>query len=151
MDSDDLSWQVYTFDQLTTDTLYRLLQLRSEVFVVEQDIVYQDLDDVDRVALHLLGFLQEHLICYARILPPGCRYPGAAIGRIITGQSYRGKGYGSQLVMQAIACSRQNWPDTTINISAQLHLQEFYSQLGFQAVGAPYDEEEILHIKMVQE
>ena len=151
MANPDLNWQICTFDELSNDALYRLLQLRSEVFVVEQNIVYQDLDEVDRKAIHVQGFSGNELICYARLLPPGCRYPGPAIGRIITRKEFRKQGFGSQLVNRSIACCKQHWSDLPITISAQQHLEQFYTALAFTTISAPYDEEGIPHIRMVHE
>jgi len=144
----DLSWECLAFKQLTTPTLYALLQLRSEVFVVEQDCVYQDLDGYDEFAWHLLGWRDNTLLCYARLFAPGVKYPGASIGRVIIKQIVRGEGLGRELMGQAITACEARWPNAAITISAQHHLEEFYGSLGFETVSAPYLEDDIPHVEM---
>lgn len=144
----DLAWECLPFEQLTTFALYEILQLRSEVFVVEQDCVYQDLDGHDAAAWHLLGTRGGELLCYARIFSPGLKYPGASIGRVIIRQSVRGEGLGRELMTQAIAACESHWPEAPITISAQHHLERFYGSLGFETVSEPYLEDDIPHVQM---
>lgn len=148
MDS-DITWQCSTFDELQGRQLYQILQLRAEVFVIEQDCIYQDMDDNDQQASHLAGYRNDELICYARLLPPGLKYTGASIGRVITRQSVRGEGLGMVLMQQAISHCQQHWPGKGISISAQQHLEKFYQSLGFSTQSDPYDEDGIPHIEML--
>lgn len=151
--SSRIIWQCCEFDELSSYDLYRILQLRAEVFVVEQNCVYQDVDELDLQALHVAGYLQAEdsklsLTCYVRLLPPGVKYETASIGRVATKKSLRGGGLGKALMQQSIAYCHNEWPGTVITISAQQHLQKFYTELGFTAESEPYDEDGIPHIEM---
>ena len=144
---------IKSFNQLTIDELYELLQLRSEVFVVEQTCYYQDLDDRDRHpgALHLLGYHNDRLGGYLRILPKGVSYPEhQSIGRVVTSDAVRGQGAGHQLLHQGVAlCLSQN-SELPIKISAQEHLQGYYGSQGFVTVSEVYQEDGINHVAMVR-
>lgn len=146
--SSSIIWQCSSFDQLQTLPLYQILQLRAEVFVIEQNCIYQDMDDHDQQALHLLGYREDALICYTRLLPPGLKYTGASIGRVITRQSIRGEGLGKLLMQQSIRHCHESWPGQAISISAQQHLELFYNSLGFSTQSKPYNEDGIPHIEM---
>jgi ElaA protein len=138
------------FDQLTLDELYLLLQLRSEVFVVEQNCVYQDIDDKDRHGFHLLGYLDMHLVAYSRILPLGVSYLDyCSIGRVCTKQTHRQLGLGKSLMQKAIQHCHELYPDTKIKISAQSYLLKFYTEIGFEAIGEEYLEDDIPHQAMI--
>lgn len=138
------------FDQLSINELYEILALRTEVFVVEQNCPYQDLDGKDKKALHVLGMQNNNIVAYARILEKGIAYKNySAIGRIVTHNSIRGKGYGDHLVRSAIEATKVSYPDTSIKISAQAHLEKFYNELGFIFTGEAYLEDNIPHIGMV--
>lgn len=137
-----------TFDELNVNELYDILQLRAEIFVVEQNCAYQDLDDKDRKALHLMGHQQSKLISYARILAPGISYKEASIGRVVVAASYRKKGTGKELMMEAIRETLGKYNVKEIVISAQQYLERFYSDLGFVTESEPYEEDHIPHIKM---
>lgn len=145
-------WSCMRFDELTTEDLYRILQLRAEIFIVEQDCVYQDVDGFDQAALHVMGYLpasgEPQLICYSRLIPPGLKYEGASIGRVATKKSERGGGNGKTLMVNSLAFCKDYWPDTAITISAQQYLQQFYTLLGFETLSEPYDEDGIPHIRM---
>jgi len=145
----DLKWSCLNFEQLSPALLYSILQLRAEVFVVEQKCVYQDPDGYDQQALHVIGRLNEDLVCYTRILPPGLKYQGPAIGRVVTSHAIRGSGYGAPLVQKSIGYCRQHWPDAAVHVSAQQYLEKFYIKLGFATVSEMYLEDEIPHIEMV--
>ncbi|MEM8526554.1 MAG: GNAT family N-acetyltransferase [Bacteroidota bacterium] len=139
------------FYELFLDELYECLRLRQEVFVVEQDCPYLDNDDKDQKGLHLMGKVDGELMAYARLLPKGVSYENyASIGRIVTSLKGRGKGYGKSLVQTAIAEIEQNWGKQAIKISAQQYLLKFYQELGFQAVGEDYLEDDIPHIAMIR-
>lgn len=149
---DSVRLSLLLFAQLEGERLYRVLQLRSAVFVVEQQCIYQDIDGLDRQAQHLLVEDAEGGLCaYARILPPGVVYVETAIGRILTAACWRGSGYGRWLIRQSVHCARQLYPDSPIRIGAQAHLQGLYHDCGFKTVGEPYDEDGILHIQMLLE
>ena len=157
-----LRWRAVTFDALTTTDLYRLLQLRSAVFVVEQACVFQDLDGLDFAAVHLLGEVGQatatassaaaegQLWAYARLLPAGVSFPEASIGRVVTAPEGRGTGLGHVLMRQAVGELHRLWGPQPIRIGAQAHLQPFYRQIGFEPQGALYLEDGIEHIEMVR-
>ena len=144
----NINFQCKTFEELKNEELYKILRLRAEVFILEQDCVYQDLDNSDQEALHIFTKQEGQLLAYARILQPGVKYSEASIGRIITRTSMRGLGIGQLLVKESIAQCCDRWPKSSISISAQLRLETFYSKLGFQTVSSPYLEDDIPHIKM---
>ena len=146
-----ISWKCSKFRELTIHELYSLLQLRTAVFVLEQNCLYQDLDDNDQISMHVTGNQGEKLLCYARILPPGVKYTTPSIGRVITHQTLRQDGYGKQLMSKAINYCHQYWPKKAITISAQQHLQKFYSEFDFVTESEPYLEDGILHIQMRRE
>jgi ElaA protein len=150
-----LSWTCRPFAALDAATLYEILALRSQVFVLEQRCVYLDPDGLDPVLLHLQGRDVSggagNLQAYARLVPPrakGAQQPLPMIGRVVTAPTARGAGQGRALMQQAIAECGRLWPGQTIEISAQQHLERFYASLGFEPVSAPYDEDGILHVDM---
>lgn len=145
-----LTWTCKPFQQLSAADLYAILRLRAEVFVVEQNCPYQDLDNNDQQALHLGGFDGEELACYVRLLPPGLKYTGASIGRVVTAMTVRGTGIGRELMREALRNCEQRWPGVEITISAQHHLEKFYASLGFGTVSEPYMEDDIPHIEMTR-
>ena len=137
------------FQELSVDELYLFLQLRSEIFCVEQNCVYQDLDNKDQKALHLMGYDDsDKLVAYARILVPGVSYKEASIGRVVLSASLRGKGAGKELMQAAIDASIKKLNVNEIVISGQQYLEKFYNDLGFVTESEPYEEDHILHIKM---
>ena len=140
-----------TFSELTTEELYQLLQLRSEVFVVEQDCVYQDIDDKDQVALHVLGYDGFRLVAYTRIFKPGDYFKEASIGRVVVKQKERNKAYGYDIMKASIQAVSTNYNTNNIRISAQLYLTHFYNNLGFKEVGEEYLEDGIPHINMLKD
>ena len=144
-----LEWRLATFDRLTASELYALLQLRTEVFVMEQKCIFQDMDGADDQAAHLLGTQEGQLIAYARLFPAGVKFAEASIGRVVTRGSARGQGLGHLLVLRAIAAVQTLWGAQPIRIGAQARLKAYYSQHGFADVGAPYIEDGIDHIEMV--
>lgn len=127
---------------------HRVLALRAQVFVVEQNCAYQDPDGKDVVSYHLLMESGEELVAYARLVPPGVSYPEAAIGRVVTSQTVRGKGWGKSLMEIAIAQTQKKFEVNEICISAQSYLLKFYGDLGFVAEGEEYLEDDIPHWKM---
>lgn len=143
-----LNWECRKFSELSLEQLYALLQLRAEVFVLEQKCPYQDPDGNDQVALHVLGYRGEKLLAYTRLLPPGTRYDSCSIGRVVTSPAIRGDGIGQQLMDKSIDYCRQNWGDSAITISAQQYLEKFYNRLGFETESEPYQEDGIPHVQM---
>ena len=141
-----LIWQ--SFESLTNDQLYDILNLRQKVFIIEQDCLYEDLDYSDQDANHLLLYKDNRLIGYSRVFPPGIKYDGASIGRIVTDLDYRGKGYGKSITHESIQFLKNNFPESDITISAQYRLVDFYENLGFETEGNVYLEDDIEHIKM---
>jgi ElaA protein len=145
-----MMWRCVEFSELTTSELYAILAARSEVFVVEQDCIYQDPDDHDQRTFHLWGQSDgQQLAAYLRILPPGEKYPEASLGRVLTRAPWRGTGLGKLLVAEGISRSRQLFPQIPLRISAQAHLENFYGAFGFVAISPPYDEDGIPHIEML--
>lgn len=138
-----------TFNNLTINQLYQILALRSEVFVVEQDCVYQDIDGCDQQAIHVLFNQNDTLVAYARILPPKTYFEQLSIGRVIVKETYRGTNLGHKLMTYALQLCNTTYPEERIKISAQQHLTNFYKQHGFTAVGEGYLEDGIPHIAMI--
>ena len=138
------------FNELSTQELYTVLQLRAEVFVVEQDCVYQDLDNKDLDAYHVLGVLDTKIVAYARIFKPGDYFLESSIGRIVVKKEFRKFQYGYKLVVNSIQFIENNLQQNTILISAQSYLTKFYNSLGFTQVGEEYLEDGIPHIKMLK-
>lgn len=139
---------VKSFDKLSREELYQLLALRSEVFVVEQDCAYQDVDGKDKEALHLMVFEGSVLAAYARIFPPGAYFNKASVGRVVVKSTYRGRALGVALMKAAMHTAKERFNTAEISLSAQTYLKKFYTDLGFQAVGAEYLEDGIPHILM---
>lgn len=148
--SNELDFYCLPFNKLSGERLYRLLQLRSEVFVVEQTCIYQDMDgkDTHADALHLLMFKQEQLLAYARILPSGLSYATPSIGRIVVAPSCRGSNLGRLVIAEAISQARETWPNEKITIGAQAHLLNLYQEFGFVCISEEYLEDGIPHIDM---
>ena len=146
----DLTYRALAFDELTTAELYALLRLRAEVFVVEQDCVYQDLDDKDQQAIHLLGETPDgRLAAYTRLLPRGVSYPDyASIGRVVTAPFARGKGIGRPLMQESLRELHARYGIQPVKISAQAHLQAYYGSIGFRTITEEYLEDGIPHVGM---
>lgn len=143
-----ITWTCKSFDELTPAELYALLQLRSKVFVVEQNCIFLDADGKDQSSFHFMGWQGDVLQAYTRLLPPGVAYEEASIGRVVTSLTARGSGIGRQLMQQSIAACRQLFGNGTIKIGAQLYLKDFYASLGFIPTGGIYPEDGIDHIHM---
>jgi len=138
----------YNFSSLNTDQLYRLLQLRSEVFVVEQNCVYQDIDGKDQKALHVLGTVEANIVAYTRVFKPGDYLEKAAIGRVVVASDFRKRDFGQAIMQASIAAVENHFNTTAIGLSAQTYLLNFYNDLGFSALGETYLEDGIPHIYM---
>ena len=146
-----LEIKVKSFDELTIQELYDVLQLRSEVFVVEQDCVYQDLDGKDQKALHVLGFKNDKLVGYTRIFKPGIYFEESSIGRVVVAKNERKYKYGYDLMNASIEAIKKHFKKSVIKISAQCYLKTFYNNVGFEEVGQEYLEDGIPHIAMIRE
>ncbi|GGD22089.1 GNAT family N-acetyltransferase [Flavobacterium orientale] len=144
----DLKFEIKRFNELSTLEIYNLLQLRSEVFVVEQNCVYQDIDGKDDKAIHLLGIFDEELVGYVRIFKPGDYFDEASIGRVVIKESHRDRKWGYELMNKAIEVVEVELNETKITISAQLYLKKFYENLGFKQTSETYLEDDIPHIQM---
>ncbi len=142
-------WICKAFNELTLAELYRILQLRSEVFVVEQNCVYLDPDSKDPSCYHLCAWLHDQLVAYCRIVPPGISYEEASIGRVLSHPAHRKDGYGKQLMQKAIEKTYALYNGAPIKIGAQQYLLKFYGELGFEPVGGPYLEDNIPHVLML--
>ena len=147
---DGLRWHSARFDQLSPDVLYAALQLRSAVFVVEQQCLFPDMDGNDRQAIHLMGWRDKGLVAYARCFAPGVQFAESSIGRIATRLDARGGGLGHQLVTRSLALIRTNWGPQPVRIGAQARLKFFYHQHGFVDTGIDYVEDGIDHVEMLK-
>ncbi len=143
-----LIWKIKPFEALSLSELYNVLQLRSEVFVVEQNCVYQDIDGKDQKALHVIGEYNDETVAYCRIFKPGDYFEKSSIGRVIIKESYRDKKWGHDLIREAIQAIKDSFGETEITISAQLYLKKFYESHGFVQTSEEYLEDGIPHIEM---
>lgn len=141
---------IKSFQDLTVQELYRILQIRSEIFVVEQNCVYQDLDDKDQKALHVLGMKNGTIVAYTRIFKPGDYFEFASIGRVVVSKNQRQHKYGYDIMNASIKAVKDNFNVTEIKIGAQCYLRKFYGNLGFKEVGEEYLEDGIPHIHMIR-
>ena len=146
-----LTVYIKTFNELNTTELYDLLQLRSEIFVVEQDCVYQDLDGKDDKAIHVLAYYDQKLVAYTRLFKPGDYFEEASIGRVVVRKNYRQHRFGYDIMNASIDFLKLEHGIKTIKISAQTYLKRFYNNLGFKEVGEGYLEDGIPHIGMIKE
>ncbi|MEL6811013.1 MAG: GNAT family N-acetyltransferase [Bacteroidota bacterium] len=141
---------IKTFDQLTTKELHDILQLRSEVFVVEQDCVYQDIDGKDEKALHVFGKKSGRVAAYTRCFAPGIYFKEAAIGRVVVPKDQRQYGYGHDIMKASVKAIYDQYGEQPIKLSAQTYLTQFYQSHGFKQVGEGYLEDGIPHIAMIR-
>lgn len=164
--NDLVQWQCLRFDDLSPPLLYAILRARSEVFVVEQNCVFPDMDDADQDCLHLVGIVAKkvkeevaeqiadhrkiRVAAYLRIVPPGIKFAEASIGRVITTKEFRGSGSGKALVSEGIAQLEQRYPNQPIRIGAQAYLEKFYGSFGFVTVSDIYLEDDIEHVEMLR-
>lgn len=145
-----IQWHLVPFSQLSTTQLYQLLKLRVDVFVVEQNCPYPELDgnDILHGVHHLLGYKNDELVACTRLLPAGTTYDSISIGRVATKHNARGGGLGHQLMQKSIMYCQQLWPNEAIEIGAQEHLKPFYQQHGFVVTSDVYLEDGIPHVDM---
>ena len=145
-----MNFIIKKFSKLTIIELYEILQLRSEVFVVEQDCVYQDIDGKDEKALHVIGYKKGKIIAYARIFDSGHYFETPSIGRVVVSKSQRKFGYGHDLIKASIEAIYDYYQSKLITISAQTYLLKFYSSHGFETHGEEYMEDGLPHIRMIK-
>jgi len=147
--NETLRWTCLPFDALTPAQLYAILQLRIEVFIVEQNCVFQDADGKDVHCDHLMGWLENDLVAYTRIVPPGVSYPQhPSIGRVVTSGKVRNQGLGRILMEKSIQYVHNKYGEIPIKIGAQCYLNDFYQSLGFMNSGPVYLEDGIEHVEM---
>lgn len=141
-------WKIKTFSELTTPELYEIIKARINVFVVEQDCPYPDLDDNDQKAIHLWAEKEGEVLAYCRIFDKGVKYPETSIGRVVTTENGRGTGLGKQLIKYALEIIENRLGTSEVRISAQDYLLKFYSDFGFHDTGKKYLEDNIPHTEM---
>ena len=150
----EIAWQWSRFSELTPHALYAVLRARSDVFVVEQNCVFLDLDDADQDAWHLMGWIGRGpgrtLAAYLRVLAPGCKFTEASIGRVLTTRDFRRTGVGRALMIEGVRKCLEIHPGHAIRIGAQRYLSDFYGGFGFRAASEPYLEDGIEHIEMLR-
>lgn len=143
--------RIRSFEELNQQELYEILQLRAEVFVVEQKCAYLDPDGKDQLALHVLGYHRESLVAYTRVFAAGDYMDDCSIGRVCVKATYRGQNLGVEIMKASMDAARTRFSARRIALSAQLYLQKFYEEMGFTARGGTYLEDDIPHIKMILE
>lgn len=148
----NITWYHKHFRDLNTTELYQILQLRNEVFIVEQNCPFQDLDDKDFKCYHLMGFdtVSQKIMAYTRIVPAGVSYEEASIGRVVSSLLARGGGFGKQLMKKSIELLEELYGGVPIRIGAQLYLKKYYESFGFQQDSEVYLEDGIEHIIMIR-
>jgi ElaA protein len=145
-----ITWILKDFDTLTPHELYAILRLRTEVFVVEQACIFQDIDNKDQLSYHLMGLENNTLVAYTRLIPPHLSYEEPSIGRVVIAASARGGGVGKLLMKKSIAEIARLYGKTPIRLGAQLYLKKFYESFGFIQSSDIYDEDGIDHIEMIR-
>jgi ElaA protein len=146
-----IQWKTKPFEALSVNELYDLLKLRSEIFVVEQNCVYLDLDGKDKLALHLFGEFEGKVVAHARLIKPGISFDNASIGRVVVDANYRDRKWGHDLMREAITGIALHYGESKITIGAQLYLKKFYESHGFVQTSEMYLEDDIPHIDMDRE
>lgn len=145
-----IEWQWCRLDELSSRQLYAVMAARSDVFVVEQNCVYRDLDGRDAEAMHLIAWSGAAVAAYTRVLAPGAAFAEPSIGRVLTTHAFRGGGLGRELFAKSVAQVEALYPGRSIRIGAQSHLERFYGSFGFAKASAEYIEDGIAHIEMVK-
>jgi ElaA protein len=146
-----IEWTVKPFESLSANELYDMLRLRSEIFVVEQNCVYLDMDGKDKKGLHLIGIFNGQIVAYSRLLEPGISFENASIGRVVVDATFRNRKWGHNLMQESIAGIKNHFNETKITIGAQFHLKNFYEYHGFAQSSEIYLEDGIPHIEMKKE
>lgn len=143
-----MNWHVKRFDELTISELYKLIKARVDVFVVEQECPYEELDNLDQVAIHYYAEENGKIAALVRILPKHTTYEEATIGRVLVTKEFRRQGIAWEIMQRAIAFVQEEWQEDKISLQAQTYLQSFYESLGFRQVSPVYEEDQIPHIDM---
>lgn len=146
----EINWSAKAFDELSLSELYKILRLREQVFILEQECAYDDLDNKDQKAIHLMGSVNNTIVAYARLFRPGDYLDHASIGRVLVDKDYRKHSFGRELMRKSIEEIQNRFNEQVITISAQCYLIEFYEQLGFRVSSEPYLEDDIPHISMTR-
>jgi ElaA protein len=146
-----MNWTLYSsFDAIPSNILYNVLKMRQDVFIIEQNCIYEDIDNLDRVCEHLVLAAGDSIAAYARIVPAGVKYQEVSIGRIVVNPDYRGRGLGKNTVQKSLEILiRKKIP--VVRIEAQAHLKKFYENLGFSKDSEIYELDGILHLEMLQQ
>ncbi|MEQ6377926.1 GNAT family N-acetyltransferase [Bacillaceae bacterium S4-13-56] len=144
-----MEWICKSFNELSNDELYQIMKARVEIFVVEQECPYPELDGHDQVSQHLYGIEDGQIAVYARLVPKNTKYKEASIGRVIVTQPFRGRGYGHQLMEKSVEFLTKEWNETVIKLQAQEHLRNFYGAHGFEVISEPYMDDGIPHVDML--
>ncbi|RXZ80736.1 GNAT family N-acetyltransferase [Paenibacillaceae bacterium] len=144
-----MQWSIKKFHELTNDELYEILQKRVDVFVVEQECAYKEIDGHDRVAYHLYAHNGSEIAAYLRVLPPGTTYEALSIGRVLVDKNHRKEGLGSELLKNALTFIHKELKESVVKIQAQHHLLSFYGSFGFEQISEVYLDEGIPHIDMI--
>mgnify|MGYP001606276603 CR=1 FL=1 len=145
-----LEWRWYEWQELPPDVLHAFLKLRSDIFVVEQNCVFSDMDGRDPACTHLCGFAGNELVAYLRLVPPGLKSPEAALGRLVVLKTQRGHGHSRRAIEIGLARCAERHPGVAVRIQAQAHLAPFYQSLGFVTHSAEYLEDGIPHVDMLR-
>jgi ElaA protein len=150
MQKEAITWTIIHFNDLSVNQLYDVLQLRNQIFIVEQDCPYLDLDFKDQKSFHVMGYNNRgQLLATSRILPPGVSYPEVSLGRVAVAVPARGVGLGDDLNRKSLDFIFEYYSDVPVRLSAQKHLSDFYKKQGFNVVSDPYDEDGIPHVEML--
>lgn len=150
-ESNSYNWVWRSFEKLSNAQLYQILQLRQQVFVVEQTCCYEDIDDNDQSAIHLMGHsTDDKLLAYCRVFAPGVRFEQSSIGRVLTATDARHLKLGHELLKRSVGYCDKHFPGTVIRIDAQAHLQEFYGRYGFTMIGEEHLVDGIPHVTMLR-
>jgi ElaA protein len=145
-----MEWILKNFKDLTVEELYRILSLRAEIFIVEQNCPYQDIDFKDLKSKHLFAVIDGEVAAYCRIVEKGVSFDEVSIGRVVVKDKYRSIGLGQQMLRIAIKYITDEMNELNIRISAQAYLKKFYCSLGFEQVSGEYLEDDIPHIEMLR-
>ncbi|MHA7056895.1 GNAT family N-acetyltransferase [Aquimarina sp. M1] len=146
----DIEFKIKCFNELELIELYKILRLRAEVFVVEQDCIFQDIDDKDQKALHVIGHKNNEIVAYTRIFNTGDYFKKASIGRVVVSKDQRKYGYGHDLITKSVEAIKDHFGTDQIKISAQCYLKRFYEKHNFKQTGDEYLEDGIPHISMIR-
>lgn len=145
-----VTWHLKTFEELSKEELYQLIQLRIEVFIIEQNAPYQDCDEKDYKAHHLFATQEAKVVACCRLLPAGISYAEPSIGRVVTSSSTRGTAMGKKMMYLAMEIMKTIYNTTDCRISAQSYLQKFYGEYGFRKVSEEYLEDGLPHMEMLK-